>query len=155
MTAPNLPKRTPTALRHFNLVEDNKTTLMTLLSFECISAPIDIVRNAYRCLAAFVHPDRFRGDHRGANRAMTKLSWAMEIFKHELHFPKWVHVHDPSRDDRSIRIALTVKFRTSANEHEEILSEHVESGWQMVDDDDDEDFRSDEGRCDQRVLRLP
>lgn len=92
-----LPTNAQQALRHFNTIESDETSLLEVFCFSSNCAEIGNIRKAYRRLAALVHPDRCKIDSRGANRAMMKLSRAMGIVESHILYQNVKFNIDESR----------------------------------------------------------
>lgn len=69
------------ALRHFNLVGTDKTSVLAIFCVSKTTRTIQEIQKVYPHLAAFFHHDRSRIDVRHANCSMRTLAHTMEIFQ--------------------------------------------------------------------------
>lgn len=72
-----VPTNSRQALRHFGVVESDRTPLLRVFGIDDSSATIFAIRKMFRRLSILVHPDKCAFDTRGSERAIKVLSRAI------------------------------------------------------------------------------
>ncbi|PXF42486.1 hypothetical protein BWQ96_07795 [Gracilariopsis chorda] len=111
-TLPDTPQE---ALRYFNMIEDRTTPLLRLFCFSSSSAPLRSVKNAYRHLAALVHPDRCQTDARRTTCSMMTLSRAMNILQSEVLFQQ---IFQDTTEVKEFVLKSSVMYSIAETNHE-------------------------------------
>ncbi|PXF40086.1 hypothetical protein BWQ96_10212 [Gracilariopsis chorda] len=133
-TLPDTPQK---SLRHFNMIEDKTTPLLRLFCFSGSSAPLRSVKNAYRRLAALVHPDRCQTNSRGATRSMMTLSRAMDTLQSEVQFQQ---IFQDTTEDKEFVLKSSVMYSIAETNHELYLRNHDQLA-QSTDADEETESR--------------
>lgn len=112
------PVNNQKSLRHFNMVENDKTSALAIFCLSSTTATLEEICKAYGRIAALVHADRCRIDPRGANRSMRTLARTMEILHTTLEYER--SCRGLPKDDDFV-LHVSTKYSLKETHIEEVL----------------------------------